>query len=438
MSPTATQREPQKQQAALRMRIPNANSNSLDANANVNANTAIESDGTINDKKHSDSKEVWWVNGAFVIAAHCAAVATLVFVSPTWQTVALTASTIVAGEFGITMGYHRLWSHGAFSATPLLRVILAWMGTLGFQGSIRWWVLRHRLHHRYTDDLVHDPYSAARGFWFSHMGWIFEKPIYTRMSFIDTSDLSADWVVRFQHKYFVPIALTTCFVLPPAIGALWGDSWAAFLYAGVCARIAIWHLTFCINSFAHWLGDQHFSERTTARGGFLLAVLTQGEGYHNYHHEFPRDYRNGPHPLDWDPTKWLISLASHFGLAYNLHTQTPNEIAKARVATTIARAQKYARTLDWGPAPASLPTVSSLSDVGRFVGHAAWIVVDEFVVDVKRFLDEHAHPGGNAVVQAWLGKRDGGKGFYGVLNRHTDSAKRMVEMMRVAKLELEE
>ncbi|KAJ3062466.1 hypothetical protein HDU98_001684, partial [Podochytrium sp. JEL0797] len=142
--------------------------------------------------RRSEGNQTWWINGVFVAAAHVVALLTIALVTPKWQTVALTCASIVLGELGITMGYHRLWSHRAYTATVPLRVILAIMGTMGFQGSIKWWVLRHRLHHRYTDDSIHDPYSASRGFWFSHMGWIFEKPTYTRMALVDASDLNDD------------------------------------------------------------------------------------------------------------------------------------------------------------------------------------------------------------------------------------------------------
>ncbi|KAJ3252692.1 hypothetical protein HDU77_005013 [Chytriomyces hyalinus] len=378
-------------------------------------------------------EQVWWINVFFVAAMHAAALATLVLVTPTWQTTTLTVLTIIAGELGITMGYHRLWSHGAYTATPALRILLACMGALGFQGSIRWWVLRHRLHHRYTDDNTHDPYSAKRGFWFSHMGWIFAKPRYERMSMVDARDLDSDSVVVFQHKYFVPVAMSLCFVAPFMLGSMWDDGYAAFLYAGIVARIVIWHLTFCINSFAHWIGDQEFSTESTARGTFLLAVLTQGEGYHNFHHEFPKDYRNGIHPLDWDPTKWLIYLSARIGLASNLYTYPENEINKARVTTMEALAREARKKLDWGPSVDSLPVLAwNVDSISKSVGHDVWIGLDGFVLDVRAFRSEH--PGGQKVVDIYL-RKNATKAFYGVLNNHSKSARSMVEMLRVAKIE---
>jgi stearoyl-CoA desaturase (Delta-9 desaturase) len=134
---------------------------------------------------------------------------------------------------------------------------------------------------RWTDT-EHDPYSAAKGFWFSHMGWIFKKPHYPRMKLIDASDLNADPIVRYQHKYYVPLALGFGLGLPTLIGSLWGDALGGFLYGGLLSRIIIWHATFCINSFAHWAGDQLYSNEVSARGNLLLAFMTHGEGYHNF------------------------------------------------------------------------------------------------------------------------------------------------------------
>lgn len=229
------------------------------------------------------------------------------------------------------MGYHRLYSHRAYEASLPLRVLLTFMGTLGFQGSIKWWVLRHRLHHRYTDT-NDDPYDAKKGLWFSHMGWIFEKPFYPKLKLVDASDLMADPVVVFQHRYYPFLALTSCLLLPTLIGALWNDPVGGYLYGGIVTRLMVWHSTFCINSLAHWMGDQKFSKETTARGGFILALFTVGEGYHNFHHEFPTDYRNGIAWNDFDPTKWCIWAASQLGLASNLRIYSDKEIQKGAVS----------------------------------------------------------------------------------------------------------
>ncbi|KAJ3081839.1 hypothetical protein HDU99_004509, partial [Rhizoclosmatium hyalinum] len=240
--------------------------------------------------------------------------------------------------------------------------------------------------------------------------------------------------VRFQHKHFVPLAMTSCFILPTILGSVWGDALAGYLYGGIVSRICIWHATFCINSFAHWIGEQEFSSEHTARGTTLLAIMTMGEGYHNFHHEFPKDYRNGIHPLDWDPTKWLIFIASRVGLASNLYVYPQNEISKARVSTAMSKLEEKKAKLDWGPKEESLPLISSSKDVAavsQLVGHEEWMVLDGFILDVSKF--RSAHPGGEKLIDGYM-KKDATKAFYGMLNNHSKSARTMVEMLRVAKV----
>jgi stearoyl-CoA desaturase (delta-9 desaturase) len=160
-------------------------------------------------------------------------------------------------------------------------------------------------------------------------GWIFEKPYYPKLKFIDISDLMSDPIVVFQHKFYPLLAITSGLVLPTLVAwVFWNDPIGGYLYGGIIARLLTWHATFCINSFAHWIGEQHFSKETTAKGNFLLALFTVGEGYHNFHHEFPKDYRNGIHWNDFDPTKWCIWVASRFGLAYDLHEYEKDDIKK--------------------------------------------------------------------------------------------------------------
>ncbi|KAG8769966.1 hypothetical protein FRC12_004611 [Ceratobasidium sp. 428] len=224
----------------------------------------------------SQRAPIWWSNAIFFVSMHIAAAFGL-YRYPVWlvpkQTLALCVLSWQLASFGITIGYHRLWSHRSFTARRPLRVILAIMGALGFQGSIKWWCLRHRLHHRFTDDLVHDPYAATRGLLYAHVGWIFRKPKYERMSRIDKDDLEADPVVRLQHKYYIPIALFFGLVAPTIIAGLWGDKIGGFIYGGILARILIWHCTFMINSLAHWEGLQPYTDEVTARGNLVSAMF---------------------------------------------------------------------------------------------------------------------------------------------------------------------
>lgn len=278
--------------------------------------------------------EIWYSNASFFIGTHILAIYGILQLSP-WSTLDmrtfwLCIASWQTATFGITVGYHRLWSHRSFTASLPLRAVLAGMGCMGFQGSIKWWVLRHRLHHRFTDT-DSDPYNAKEGLFHSHVGWIFRKPNYPRMGLIDKKDLEIDPVVRFQHKHYVPLTLFLGIVLPTLIGATYGDAMGGFVWGGIVSTVFIWHFTFFINSLAHYVGEQAYSEDLSARGNFILAVFTGGEANHNYHHAFPKDYRNGPRTFDWDPTKWIIyGLHNYTNLVPKVHQTPQSEILKAQ------------------------------------------------------------------------------------------------------------
>lgn len=238
-------------------------------------------------------EKLWLPNIAFVAYVHLVGVVGMILYRPHYLTVVLCVILWLLSGFGITMGYHRLWSHRSYKASPLLQLILAIMGTLAFQGSIKWWVTRHRLHHRYTDT-EDDPYNAKRGFLHTHIGWIFKKTFHKKLPLIDLSDLDnnpskyfmvrtlfymSSIVVRFQHQYYVQGAMLFNFVLPIALSHWgWNDLTGGFLFAAHAVKIFSWHATFSINSLAHWIGTQDYSRRSTARNNLFLAVLTNGEG----------------------------------------------------------------------------------------------------------------------------------------------------------------
>jgi len=315
-----------------------------------------------------------------------------------------------------------------------LRIALAILGTISFQGSIKWWVVRHRLHHRFTDT-EDDPYTVKKGFFFAHMGWIFEKPVYQKMKLIDTADLDSDPVVRFQHKNYVPLALSFGFGLPLLGGLLHGDVLNWMLYGAFAPRLMIWHATFSINSIAHWFGEKEFAADITARGNVLCSFLTFGEGYHNFHHAFPRDYRNGIYWYDFDPTKWLIIISNFFGLASNLAMSDDNEIEKARLEVLQEHVNKKRKTLKWGPNPETLPFLT-FEEFEKQVKEQKLerFVVDGFVVEVKEF--KSVHPGGEKILKAYYGK-DATSAFHGGLNLHTAAACNMIAMHHVARISSE-
>ena len=245
-----------------------------------------------------------------------------------WQIAAMIIGVAIC-EISITAGYHRLWSHRSYEAHWLLRLALAIGGTFATQNSILHWASDHRRHHRYVDDDQKDPYSAGRGFWYSHIGWMLrDYDTEHDTQYDNCRDLQQDAIVMWQHRHYMPLVLALNFGVPIALGVWHGDILGMLLLAGA-ARLAIaHHLTFLINSLAHVWGKQPYSDNNSSRDNGILAFLTMGEGYHNYHHSFQRDYRNGIRWWQFDPTKWLIRSMAWFGLAKNLY-RTPSERIEA-------------------------------------------------------------------------------------------------------------
>jgi stearoyl-CoA desaturase (delta-9 desaturase) len=218
---------------------------------------------------------------------------------------------------GITAGYHRLWAHRSYNASKFLQYFLALSGAGAVQGSIKWWSRGHRAHHRYTDTEL-DPYNANEGFWHTHMGWMLFKPR-RKPGVADVSDLANNEVVRWQHKYYIPLLLLMCFVVPTIIPWLgWGDARGGYVYAGLVRLCFVHHSTFCVNSLAHWFGESPFDDKHSPRDHVITALCTFGEGYHNFHHQFPMDYRNATKWYQYDPTKWFIRVCQKLGLASHL------------------------------------------------------------------------------------------------------------------------
>jgi stearoyl-CoA desaturase (delta-9 desaturase) len=162
----------------------------------------------------------------------------------------------------------------------------------------------------------------------------------SRDDFSNVRDLQRDPIVTWQHKYYGPLALTMNIVPPLALGLLTGDWIANLLLAGVLRLVITHHTTFFINSLAHFWGKQPYTDKNTARDNGVLALLTYGEGYHNYHHLFQNDYRNGVRWWQFDPTKWLIRAASWIGLTRDLHRVPEFKIREALLAMQFQRARQ--------------------------------------------------------------------------------------------------
>ncbi|WP_404398253.1 fatty acid desaturase [Idiomarina loihiensis] len=241
----------------------------------------------------------------------------------------------------ITAGYHRLWAHRTYDANPVIRFIFAIGGAVALQNSALHWSSDHREHHKHVDDNDKDPYSAKRGFWYSHIGWMIREYQASRYTDYDNvKDLQKDPIVMWQHKYYLPLTLFVNFGWPIAAGFMLGDVWAGLLVIGVLRLVLNHHTTFFINSLAHIWGKQPYTDKNTARDNSVLAFLTFGEGYHNYHHIFAADYRNGIRWWQFDPTKWLIVASKWLGLAKNLKRSSPYQVERAKLQMQLKRVQQ--------------------------------------------------------------------------------------------------
>lgn len=246
----------------------------------------------------------------------------------------------------ITAGYHRLWSHKTYQAHPLLKGILVVGGACALQNDVLHWASDHRRHHQYVDNNDRDPYSARRGFWFSHIGWILRDYESGAEDFSNVKDLLEDPIIVWQHRHYAKLVLATNVGIPLLFGFIHGDIIASLLLCGLLRLVLSQHLTYLINSLAHIWGRQPYSNSCTAKDNSFLALVTYGEGYHNYHHTFQWDYRNGVKWWHFDPTKWLIRSCSLIGLTKDLKRTSLAQIEKAKLEMQYRIATEKCEILD--------------------------------------------------------------------------------------------
>lgn len=334
---------------------------------------------------------------------------------------------------GITAGYHRLWSHRAYSARWIVRFLLCIGGAAAFEGSAKWWCRNHRAHHRYVDT-DRDPYNAKNGFWYSHMGWMLVKQKANQIGYADISDLNRDPMILWQHKYYPYVSIFFGVIFPTLVAALWGDALGGYFYAGTMRIVFVHHATFFVNSLAHSLGDKHFSDLHTSYDSVVTAVLTLGEGYHNFHHEFPQDYRNGIKFYHYDPTKWLISGLAKLGLVYNLKWIPDEEIEKARVQMQERFLGYEKAQMEFGKNYDHLPLMT-MADFTERSKNEKLIIIGGIVHDITTFV--HDHPGGRQTLLNHVGS-DATKLFEGAnekSHKHSKEANQYMFAMRVAKIQ---
>ncbi|MET7997983.1 acyl-CoA desaturase [Amycolatopsis sp. NPDC005232] len=259
-----------------------------------------------------------------------------------WVDAALFVVFYTFGTLGVTVGYHRYFTHGAFKAPRALRIALAVSGSMAVQGSVIFWVASHRRHHAFADR-EGDPHSPwlfgtspaalLRGFWHAHMGWMFKREVTNADRF--APDLVGDRDLRLVNRFFALwIALSVA--LPAALGGLITLSWwgavTAFFWAGLVRIALLHHVTWSVNSVCHLIGERPFASRDKAANFWPLAILSMGESWHNSHHADPTCARHGVLRGQVDVSARVIWLFERFGWATDVRWPRADRLAAKRKA----------------------------------------------------------------------------------------------------------
>lgn len=254
-----------------------------------------------------------------------------------WYTLIWAVVLYIWGGLGITAGSHRLWAHRTYQAKFPLRLFLAIGQTSAFQNDIYEWCRDHRVHHKFTETDA-DPHNASRGFFFSHVGWLLVRKhpdVKAKGAGVDVSDLLRDPIVYIQNRYYVPLMFLWCFIIPTFVPVYyWQETaWNAFFVAGLLRYCLILNATWLVNSVAHIWGMHPYDDHINPTENPFVSSLALGEGWHNYHHVFPSDYRTGEYGWRINMTTIFIDLMAAIGQAYDRKT-IPTEIVLKRAKRT--------------------------------------------------------------------------------------------------------
>ncbi|HEX9336779.1 MAG TPA: acyl-CoA desaturase [Pseudonocardiaceae bacterium] len=292
----------------------------------------------ISGRRHAWSQFAVYV---FVLVPMLALIAAIPFAwgwGLNWLDVGLAAAFYLVSCLGVTIGYHRHFTHSSFKARRGLRVALAVAGSMGVQGPPIIWVADHRRHHAFSDrdGDPHSPWlfgtspvAIARGFWHAHMGWLIDRDTTNKQRF--APDLLADKdVVRVNGLFWLTTMATL--LLPPLIAGLvtwsWWGALTAFFWASLVRIAVLHHVTWSTNSICHMIGERPFAARDKSANFWPLAILSMGEAWHNLHHADPTCARHGVQRGQIDISARLIWLFEKFGWAYDVRWPTPQRLAR--------------------------------------------------------------------------------------------------------------
>lgn len=280
--------------------------------------------------------DIIYPNTAAFIFVHLAPFAAI-WTGVTTTSVILAITLYVARMFGITAGYHRYFSHRSFKTSRVMQFFFAFLAMSSTQKSVLWWAALHRHHHRHSDqeDDVHSP--LQRGFFYSHVGWIFDKKHdTTRLEEVPDLTKYPELMFLDKHQLIPGIVLAiACFLI---------DGWSGLLIGFFASTAVLYHGTFFINSLAHVHGKQRYVTGDTSRNNWWLAVITLGEGWHNNHHAYQRSTRQGFRWYEFDPTYYALKAMSWVGLVWDLG-EPPVEVVRNERRLGAAVLERVARQL---------------------------------------------------------------------------------------------
>jgi stearoyl-CoA desaturase (delta-9 desaturase) len=271
-----------------------------------------------------------------------------------WVDLGLLLGLGVLTSLGITVGFHRLFTHRSFKTSRVVEFILAALGSMAVEGPLLKWVAIHRVHHQYSDkqDDPHSPHGLGhgifgmlRGAWHAHLGWIFEPDPPDLDHYV--KDLQQCRLLRVMTVLF-PLWVVVSLFIPAVLGGLltrtWGGAWSGLVWGGLVRIFVVHHVTWSINSVCHLWGTRRFRSDDQSRDNFVFGVLGLGEGWHHSHHAFPTSARHGLRWWQIDVSYLVIKCLAWLHLAWNVKVPTKRAQAALTISHTGADiATKFSR-----------------------------------------------------------------------------------------------
>jgi stearoyl-CoA desaturase (delta-9 desaturase) len=254
-----------------------------------------------------------------------------------WVEFGLLLGMYVLTALGITVGFHRLFTHRSFETNPVVRFVLAALGSMAVEGSVIKWAALHRRHHQHSDtpDDPHTPHHAGRGpwgvikgFWHAHIGWAFKADPVDLDRYV--KDLRQSTSVRIASALF-PLWIVVGLAIPAILGGILTGSWLGallgFVWGGLVRVFLVHHVTWSVNSVCHLWGGRPYPEKDHSRNNLVLGILALGEGWHNNHHAFPTSARHGLRWWQIDLSYYVIRLLALFRLARKVRLPEQRTVA---------------------------------------------------------------------------------------------------------------